>query len=140
MTTVLNNPKMAAREIAENTAAGVDIGDAVEATDQDRDTLTYTHSGTGAALFAIDRNTGQLKTKGELDYEDPDNADHLYTVTVMVSDGNGGSDTNHGHHHGHERQAMHRCSTHGESTSRKIDRRHSGRPIGTSRIRSGERW
>ena len=79
----------ATREIAENTAADMDIGDVVEATDQDRDTLTYTHSGTNAALFAIDRNTGQLKTKGELDHE----TGPEYVVTVTVSDGNGGSDS-----------------------------------------------
>ena len=58
----------AAREVAENTAAGIDIGAPVVATDADADVLTYTlEEGADAASFDIDWATGQLKTKGPLD-------------------------------------------------------------------------
>ncbi len=77
------------RTIAENTAADVNIGNAVAATDADNDTLTYTLSGTDAALFDINSTTGQLKTQTALDYETKSS----YSVTVSVSDGNGGSDS-----------------------------------------------
>ena len=69
-------------EVAENTVAGTDIGDAFTATDQDTgDTVTYSLDATSAAVFDIDDN-GQLKTKGPLDYERKTS----YTVTVSVSD------------------------------------------------------
>ncbi len=77
------------RAVAENTAAGEDIGAAVSATDADADTLAYSLSGTDAADFAIDTGTGQLRTSGALDYE----TQASYAVTVEVSDGNGGSDS-----------------------------------------------
>ena len=69
--------------VAENTAADTDIGSAYTATDDDRDTLTYSLGGADAGSFAIDDLTGQLKTKADLDYE----ADSSYTVIVQVSDG-----------------------------------------------------
>ena len=73
------------RSVAENTAAGEDIGSAVEATDDDSgDTLTYTLGGTDAASFDIVSSSGQLKTKDALDYEGTKNS---YSVTVSVSDG-----------------------------------------------------
>ena len=59
----------AAREVAENTAAGSAIGDPVIAEDEDRDVLTYTLSGTDASSFDIDWATGQLMTKAALDEE-----------------------------------------------------------------------
>ena len=68
--------------VAENTAADTDIGSAYTATDDDRDTLTYSLGGADAASFAIDDSTGQLKTKGDLNYE----ADSSYTVIVQVTD------------------------------------------------------
>ena len=72
------------RSIAENTPAGVNIGDAVSATDADSDaSLTYTLSGTDAASFDIDPTTGQIKTQASLDYE----TKNAYTVIVTVSDG-----------------------------------------------------
>ena len=51
-----------ARSIAENTAAGVDIGAAVTATDAG-DTLTYTLGGADMASFDIVAATGQIRTK-----------------------------------------------------------------------------
>ena len=65
----------ATREVAENTAAGEAIGDPIVAEDDDNDVLTYTlydldgGDDGDSALFAIDRATGQLKTKGKLDFE-----------------------------------------------------------------------
>ena len=78
------------RTIAENTAAGQDIGDAVAATDADAgDTLTYTLSGADMASFYINAGTGQLMTKAALDFEKKAS----YTVTVMASDTGGLTDT-----------------------------------------------
>ncbi len=70
--------------ITENTAANINIGSAVPATDADDDTLTYSLSGTDAAAFEIDSSSGQLKTKTTLDYE----IKRIYTLIITVSDGN----------------------------------------------------
>ena len=52
------------RTVAENTAAGEDIGDRFEATDPDGDhNLTYTLGGDDAASFNIDEHSGRLRTK-----------------------------------------------------------------------------
>ena len=86
-----NNPpafadSAVALSVAENTAAGTDIGGPVEATDPDGDTLTYTLGDTADdAHFAIDSGSGQLQTKGALDYE----SQSSYTVTVTATDGGG---------------------------------------------------
>ena len=77
------------RSVAENTASGQNIGTAVDATDADSDTLTYSLGGTDAASFSIVTTSGQLQTSASLDYETKTS----YTVTVSVSDGNGGSDS-----------------------------------------------
>ena len=71
------------RTIAENTAAGVNIGAAIAATDADNDTLTYTLGGTDASSFSIVSSSGQLQTQAALDYE----TKRSYTVTITVSDG-----------------------------------------------------
>ena len=96
VTTPTNNaPEFAAgeddaRSVAENTAAGENIGAPVMATDTDAgDTLTYTLGGADMASFDIDGATGQLMTKADLDFETKDS----YTVEVMADDGNGGTDT-----------------------------------------------
>ncbi len=70
------------RAVAENTGPGVNIGDAVSATDADEDTLTYTLSGTDETSFDINSTNGQLRTKAALDYEDKSS----YSVTVTASD------------------------------------------------------
>ncbi len=77
------------RSIAENTPAGKNIGGPVTATDEDEDVLTYRLSGADAASFGIVSNTGQLRTRAPLDYEQR----NVYSVAVIVSDGNGGTDT-----------------------------------------------
>ena len=85
------------REVAEGTAAGVGVGNPVEADDCDgaatctdnTDNLTYSLSGTDAPSFSIDRGTGQLLTKAPLDYE----TKSTYTVTVTATDPSNDSDS-----------------------------------------------
>ena len=77
------------RTVAENTAAGEDIGNPVAASDANGDTLTYALGGTDTASFAIDSDTGQLMTLAALDYE----TKASYSVTVTASDSGGLSDS-----------------------------------------------
>ena len=74
-------------EVDENTPAGRALGRPIMATDRNGDILTYSlvEDDTAAAdgLFAVDRATGQLKTKGSLNYEAPD-AD--FTTVTPVTD------------------------------------------------------
>ncbi len=78
------------RSVAENTAAGQNIGSAVAATDADSGaSLTYSLGGTDASSFDIVTSSGQLQTKATLNYETKSS----YKVTVSVTDGNGGSDS-----------------------------------------------
>ena len=77
------------RSVAENTLAGVNIGAAVFATDEDGDTLTYRLGGVDAGSFGIVGASGQLQTRAPLDYE----TQNTYSVAIMVSDGEGGTDT-----------------------------------------------
>ena len=79
------------REVAENSAAGVDVGGPVTATDTDDDTLTYTLEGTDAASFDIVSTSGQIQTKAGVTYDHEAQAE--YSVTVKADDGNGGTDT-----------------------------------------------
>ena len=89
-----NNPPVftdgasTSRSVAENTAAGQNIGDAIAATDADNHTLTYSLGGTDAESFSIVSTSGQLRTKAALDYETKSS----YAVTVTVYDGNSGGD------------------------------------------------
>ena len=79
-----NDGPSTTREVDENTAADMAIGDPVAAMDVDTgDTLTYTLGGTAIASFEIDEDTGQLKTMADLNYEDTTS----YMVTVSVTDG-----------------------------------------------------
>ncbi len=80
---VFTDGSVAARTVAENTNADVNIGVAVGATDANNDKLSYTLSGIDASSFNIDNSTGQLKTQAALDYE----TKRFYTVTITVSDG-----------------------------------------------------
>ena len=86
----------ATRSIAENSAAGTNIGTAITATDPylTTDTLYYTLTGTDGAKFNVGSNTGQITVKsGNIpDYE----AKTSYSVTLNVSDkkaSNGTADT-----------------------------------------------
>ena len=76
------------RSVAENTVRDQPIGAPVAATDPDTATATYADlsyrlSGTDAAVFLIDSDTGQLQTREPLDYE----TKRSYQVTVQVRDG-----------------------------------------------------
>ena len=85
------------RTVAENTDAGMDIGNPVAAKDANGDALTYALSGTDAASFDIGSATGQLMTKVSLDFEtkgsysvmvtatDPEGASDMITVTITVT-------------------------------------------------------
>ena len=75
----------ASRNVDENTAAGTAIGAAIEATDLDGDTLTYSLGGIDAGYFGIVTTSGQIQTKAALDYE----AKASYTVTVTATDSGG---------------------------------------------------
>ena len=77
------------RDVAENTEAGVAIGDPVAATDDDGDTLTYTATGVDASEFTLDAATGQLSTKAELDHESRDS----YTFGLVATDSDDYHDT-----------------------------------------------
>ena len=93
---VINNPPAfsgttAARNVAENTAAGQNVGAVVTATDADSDTLTYTLEGADAASFDIVSGSGQMRTRTGVTYNHE--AKSTYTVVVKADDGNGGTDT-----------------------------------------------
>ena len=93
---VPNNPPAfsadtAARSVAENTAAGQNVGAALTATDADSDTLTYTLEGTDAASFGIVSGSGQIQTRTGVTYNHEAKSTH--TVVVKADDGNGGTDT-----------------------------------------------
>ena len=72
----------ATREVAENTPAGMAIGDPVAAEDMDGDVLTYTLTGNNVDNFDINWATGQIMTKGPLNFE----TGMSHTVTVRATD------------------------------------------------------
>ena len=67
------------RMVAEKTEADQDIGAPILAQDPNDDIVRYTATGN---QFAIDPDTGQLMTKGALNYETVS----TYSVTVMATD------------------------------------------------------
>ena len=90
---------MATREIAENSAAGTNVGAPLTATDRGADgnleTLFYTLEDDDSdsavndhALFDINSSTGQIVvgTDAEVDYEDQANDDLQYKVVVSAAD------------------------------------------------------
>ena len=78
------------REVAENSAAGTNVGDPVTAT-ATGDTLTYTLEGPAAASFEIVSTSGQIRTKSGVTYDYETKSS--YEVVVRAEDRNGGSDT-----------------------------------------------
>ena len=66
----------------ENTRSGQNVGSAVEATDDDKNRLTYTLEGPGKDSFTI-TSAGQIRTRSSLNYEERDE----YSLTVKVNDG-----------------------------------------------------
>ena len=83
----------ATRSVSENTPAGENVGDPVAATDNDA--LAYTLAGPDDTLFEVVADTGQVRVGATttLDFEDPDNPDHEYQVTVTATDPSGASAT-----------------------------------------------
>ena len=81
----------AIRSVAENAAAGTDIGAVLAATDADGHGLTWRLGGADRASFAIVATTGQLRTKSGVVYDFE--TDNSYAVTVTVTDPYGGSDS-----------------------------------------------
>ena len=82
-TTVGQGDTNQTRKVAENTPAGRNIGAPVAANDPG-DVLTYSlDPGSDAMVFAIVRSSGQLQTKGPLDFE---GTSSTYTVTVTATD------------------------------------------------------
>ncbi len=79
----------ASRTVPENTDARQNIGAPVSANDADGDLLIYTLSGADARHFRIVRNSGQLRTRAPLNYEDR----NIYTVVVTATDPLGASDS-----------------------------------------------
>ena len=69
-------------EVEENTRSGQNVGSAIEATDPDKNRLTYTLEGPGKDSFTI-TSTGQVRTRSPLNYEERDE----YSLTVKVNDG-----------------------------------------------------
>lgn len=76
------------RLVEENTPPGQPIGDPIQATDPDGDSLFYAILNGDAALFAIDSRTGQIRTKAPLDYETM-GTEKEYWFHVAVHDGKG---------------------------------------------------
>ena len=69
-------------EVAENTATNTNIGDPITAVDPEGGDVTYSLTGASAGLFDVDASSGQVKTKGSLNYE----AASTYTVAFTASD------------------------------------------------------
>ena len=78
----------ASRSVAENSAAGTDVGAPVTATDVDNDQLTYTLE---EASFTIVSTSGQIRTRSGVTYDYETTPS--YTVIVKADDGNGGTGT-----------------------------------------------
>ena len=79
------NPATVSRSLAENPAAGQNVGAPVTATDADTgDTLTYTLGGADFASFDIVETSGQIRTKSGVTYG---GVGASYSVTVTASDG-----------------------------------------------------
>ena len=90
--TINNDPVFAStaetREVAENSAAGTDVGAVIPAaTDADDDTLTYAMEGDDEASFDFDASTRQITTKTGVTYN-YEATKNTYSVTVTADDGN----------------------------------------------------
>ena len=69
--------------VNENSAEGAHVGSPVIAKDRDsNDRITYSLSGDDAAVFRVDRSSGQITVAGELDFETKD----TYFVTMIATD------------------------------------------------------
>ena len=87
--TVVNNAPVfsaatATRSVAENTAAGENVGAVLTATDDDNDTLAYSLEGPDAASFDIVSSSGQIRTKSGVTYDHETKSS--YSVAVKADD------------------------------------------------------
>ena len=80
----------ATARVAENQTVAYEA----QATDADSDPLSYSLSGTDAALFTIDPATGVVSFITAPDFENPGDAggDNVYDITVTASDGTNSTD------------------------------------------------
>ena len=87
---VFSSPETAT--VAESPSAATVVYRAV-ATDADGDVLSYSLSGTDAARFTIDANTGDVRFREAPDAENPgdDDNDNVYDIIVTASDNTGGT-------------------------------------------------
>ena len=76
----------ATRALPENTAADADFDAPVAATDANDDRLAYRLGGSDAGRFAVDADSGQLRTR-RFDYDYEARADYAVTVTVEDTQG-----------------------------------------------------
>ena len=77
------------REINENTPFGVRIGDPIDATSGEGSSLTFAITSAAADTFDIEPDTGQLRTKGDLDFE----TRASYSLQVTITDEFGESES-----------------------------------------------
>ena len=73
------------RSVAANARADGPVGDPVAATHPDDLEVTYSLSGTDAALFIVDEETGQIRVKEGTELE----SDRTYTVNLTATDSAG---------------------------------------------------
>ena len=73
------------RSVAANARADGPVGDPVAATHPDDLEVTYSLSGTDAALFTVDEETGQIRVKEGTELE----SDRTYTVNLTATDSAG---------------------------------------------------
>ena len=78
-----NKDTLVKLRVDENTRAGQNVGDPIEATDADRNRLTYRLEGPGKDSFTIVSSSGQIRTRAALDYE----SRRSYSLTVKADDG-----------------------------------------------------
>ena len=76
---------------AATASAVADVGGAVDATDDDNDTLTYSLDGLHKDRFTIVSTSGQIQTKVGQSYDHE--ADQFLSLQVVADDGNGGTAT-----------------------------------------------
>ena len=73
--------------VPENTIPGTELGAPFRATDSDDDALTFLLEGPDRSDFELDKETGQIRSRSQFDFESKAN----YVLTVRADDGKGGS-------------------------------------------------
>ena len=81
----------AARQVAENTPGGQDVGNPISATDPEGGAVSYRLASGDTESFAIHTNTGQLQTRTDVDYNYE--VKDRYSVTVEAQDEQSGRTT-----------------------------------------------